>query len=278
MTFKVIIVTGASRGIGHAVATFLLRPPGTSKVVLLARTAAPLEELQSQYPDRVQVVTGDLTDYALARRAVEAAVGEWGRLDGMVLNHGTLDPVGRVADSSTEEWGETFKLNFLSCLEFVSVSSTEPERGALVEGVVDEREGTQVKLALPHLRASKGRVVFTSSGAALHAYSAWGAYGASKAALNHLAQTLAREEPDVTTLAIRPGVVDTEMQRQLREDYFEKLDDVDKEKFGKLKSEGKLLRPEQPGHVMARLVLDVGKELSGKYASWDDEVLAAFRD
>ena len=56
-----------------------------------------------------------------------------------------------------------------------------------------------------------------SSGAAVNAYTGWGMYGAAKAAMNHLALTLSTEEPDVTTMAIRPGVVDTEMQREIRE-------------------------------------------------------------
>lgn len=123
----------------------------------------------------------------------------------------------------------------------------------------------KVKEALPYLRRSKGRIVFTSSGAAVHSYAGWGAYGASKAALNHLAMTLAAEEPDVVTVAVRPGVVNTDMQVEVREVYHEKMDEKDREKFSKVKREGGLLEPEQPGNVIARLVLEAGKELSGRF-------------
>lgn len=65
----------------------------------------------------------------------------------------------------------------------------------------------QVKESITELRKSKGRVIFVSSGAAVTGYQGWGAYGASKAAMNHLSITLAAEEPDITSIAIRPGVM-----------------------------------------------------------------------
>lgn len=69
----------------------------------------------------------------------------------------------------------------------------------------------KIKSSLPHIRSTSGRIILTSSGAATGAYSTWGAYGSSKAAINHLALTLEAEEPLVTALAIRPGVVDTDV-------------------------------------------------------------------
>ena len=77
--------------------------------------------------------------------------------------------------------------------------------------------------------------------------------------------TLAVEEPDVVSVVVRPGIVDTEMQRALRDDYFTKLAAKDQEKFSGLKKDGKLLRPEQPGNVIARLALEAGKDLTGKF-------------
>jgi NAD(P)-dependent dehydrogenase (short-subunit alcohol dehydrogenase family) len=123
----------------------------------------------------------------------------------------------------------------------------------------------KVQAALPSLRQSKGKVIFTSSGASVSAYSTWGAYGAAKAVFNHLALTLSVEEPDVTSISVRPGVVDTEMQREIREKHHESMDEHDAKKFASLKSEGKLLRPEQPGHVIAKLAVEASKELSGRF-------------
>jgi NAD(P)-dependent dehydrogenase (short-subunit alcohol dehydrogenase family) len=115
------------------------------------------------------------------------------------------------------------------------------------------------------LRSSHGKIILVSSGAATGAYSTWGAYGSSKAAINHLAITLKAEEPLVTTIAIRPGVVDTEMQRGIRELHSTRMDEKDVKKFTGLFTDGELLKPEQPGDVMAKLALDAPVDLGGKF-------------
>lgn len=107
-------------------------------------------------------------------------------------------------------------------------------------------------------------MVLISSGAATNIYSTWGAYGSSKAAVNHLASTLSVEEPDVTTLSIRPGTVDTEMQAEIR-GHNQVMDEKDVKKFKGLYEEGNLLRPEQPGNVIARLAIAGENGLSGKF-------------
>lgn len=62
--------------------------------------------------------------------------------------------------------------------------------------------------------------------------------GASKAAINHLARTLAKEEPSITTLAIRPGMVDTQMQTDIRGKYLQNMDEDDQAKFTGAHEEG----------------------------------------
>ncbi len=248
---KVIILTGASRGVGLAVAHYLLRE--SHKLVVVARTEKALRELEKQYNDQVEVVVGDLADLSLGQKAVDAATDRWQRLDGLIVNHGVLDPVKRLADSSAEEWRTAYDVNFFSAV-------------------------SMAKAALEPLRNSKGRMVFTSSGAATNAYVTWGAYGSAKAAMNHLAMTIANEEKDITAISVRPGVVDTDMQRDIREKHNNAMTATDAKKFAELKSSGSLLRPEQPGNVMARLVLDAPKELSGKFVQWNGEEVKAFQD
>lgn len=82
--------------------------------------------------------------------------------------------------------------------------------------------------------------------------------------MNHLALTLKHEEPLITTIAIRPGVVDTAMQVAIREEHSTDMDEQEAQRFKGLHSEGQLLRPEQPGNVMSRLVVNAPPELSGK--------------
>jgi hypothetical protein len=98
--------------------------------------------------------------------------------------------------------------------------------------------------------------------------------------LNHLALTLSVEEPSVTTISIRPGVVDTEMQREIREVHHERMSENDREKFSGLKSSGGLLKPEQPGYVIARLAVggEEVKGFNGKFLSWNDESLDKFQE
>lgn len=104
-----------------------------------------------------------------------------------------------------------------------------------------------------------------SSGAALHAYGAWGAYGSSKAALHSLALHLAVEEKDIVTISGNPGRTDTDMQKQLRDQGQGHMDDAVYADFVSVHTNGKLNPPEGPGHVFAKLVLDATPDLSGKF-------------
>lgn len=86
--------------------------------------------------------------------------------------------------------------------------------------------------------------------------------------MNSLASCLGNEEPEVTSVSIRPGMVDTDMQRELRDVHSANMDPETHSKFTNVHKDGKLLQPEQPGHVMAKLVLNAPKELSGKFLSY----------
>ncbi|OAX80837.1 hypothetical protein ACJ72_04828 [Emergomyces africanus] len=249
MSSKTIILTGASRGIGLAVAHYLLRLPASHNLILLARSQQPLLELQERYgANRVEILTGDFaasyssspSSPSLPERAVELALKRFGHLDGLVVNHGTLGPVTPLADCDLKEWREGIEVNLISALGFV-------------------------KFAIPHLRKSHGKIIFTSSGAATSATTGWGLYGSTKAALNHINMTVALEEPDITSISIRPGMVDTRMQEDLRENHMSVLGPVEGRRFLEAHKNGKLLKPEQPGHVIAKLVLDAPQELSGKF-------------
>ncbi|CAN9293647.1 unnamed protein product [Alternaria alternata] len=216
---------------GQAIAHHLLSR--NHKLVLVSRTQSALEALQSEYgSEKVAVLAGDMSDASLPEKAVALANEKWGRLDSLIINHGSLDPVKKI------------------------------------------------QAALPSLRKTQGRILLTSSGAATSAYQGWGCYGAGKAVLNHLALTLSVEEPSVTTISIRPGVVDTEMQREIREVHHERMSGKDREKFSGLKSDGGLLKPEQPGYVIARLAVggDEVKSFNGKFLSWNDESLDKFQE
>lgn len=172
----------------------------------------------------------------------DLAVKFFGKVDGIVINHGILSPK-RFEDTSVEEWKQIYDINVFSGI-------------ALAQA------------ALKELRKSKGCILWVSSGAATKHYAAWGSYGSGKAAVNSISAHIALEEPDITSVAVAPGRVNTEMQGVLRSAGRDSMDKAQYESFAKAYEEGTLLRPEQPGHVMARFVANPLKELSGKFFTY----------
>jgi NAD(P)-dependent dehydrogenase (short-subunit alcohol dehydrogenase family) len=83
--------------------------------------------------------------------------------------------------------------------------------------------------------------------------------------MNSLAQHIAVEETDITTVAIGPGRVDTPMQHEIREQGKGSMTDADHANFVSAYEDGKLNKPEGPGTVIAKLSLDATPDLSGKY-------------
>ncbi|KAK6357870.1 hypothetical protein TWF730_007227 [Orbilia blumenaviensis] len=258
----VVILTGAGRGIGLAILQHLLSLPTPPNILAVTRTITPaLKSLSATHPSSssdLETISIDLSTPPqeltsdIKSLIIDVAISRWGRIDTLILNHGTLDPVKKIVDSDGEEWERTFRTNFLSNVEIVRAGMGE-------------------------LRRKGGRVVMVSSGAAVGAYTGWGAYGASKAALNHFNQTLALEEPDVTTVAIRPGVVDTDMQKALREVHGSVMKPEEHAKFVNLKKSGGIVKPEDVGAVLGNLGMRAEKSLSGKFLTWNDDALAAYR-
>lgn len=227
-----------STGIGHAIATHLLSPALSCNVLLTARTVGPLQEFQSAYPSQAYYVSGDASSPAIAKSIVSTAVSKNGRLDGLVLNHGILGEVGNISEIEIEEWESIFAVNVTGTLQLIQA-------------------------ALPELRKTNGRIIFTSSSAAVTGYPTFGPYGATKSVLNHLALILSKEEPNVTIVAVRPGMVDTDLVRWMLED--ERADEEVRGVRTRARDEGTIAGPEVLGRVMARLVVGAGKELSGKF-------------
>lgn len=177
------LITGASRGLGRALAGSLVTDGW--RVVVDARSIADLHAAAAGWPDAT-AIPGDITDEA-HRHQLVAAIG--GRLDLLVLNASSLGqtPLPPLAGYRAEELRAVFETNTVAPLLLA-------------------------QLALPALRAAGGTVLAISSDAAVEGYPGWGGYGASKAALDQLARVLAAEEPEVRVLAVDPGDMRTTMQ------------------------------------------------------------------
>jgi NAD(P)-dependent dehydrogenase (short-subunit alcohol dehydrogenase family) len=89
--------------------------------VLVSRSREPLERLGNAHSGRVKIVPGDLGNLSLrlGKKAVDVAISAWGRLDGLVVNHGRLNPVQRVSMADPVQWRETFDVNLFSAVEIV---------------------------------------------------------------------------------------------------------------------------------------------------------------
>jgi NAD(P)-dependent dehydrogenase (short-subunit alcohol dehydrogenase family) len=124
---------------------------------------------------------------------------------------------------------------------------------------------------LEALRETGGRIVNVSSGAAVNAVEGWSAYCAAKAGLTHFTRVLAAEEPGITVVALRPGVVDTRMQGVIREQGPGNMAPDKTDYFRKLKEEGKLEPSAVPARSMAWLALHAPREWSGRFLEYDDD-------
>lgn len=181
---RTALITGGSAGLGHALAAALTARRW--RVVTDARgTTPPGGPLP---PDRVTQLVGDVTDPDHRNRLAEL-VGGTG-LDLLVHNASTLGPDG---------------------LQTLSDLAPESLRAILETNLVAPLALT--RLVLPALLRSGGTVMTISSDAAAEHYPAWGGYGASKAALDHLAGTLAAEHPELAVYSVDPGDLRTALHQ-----------------------------------------------------------------
>ena len=92
---------------------------GGHNLILVARSTSILENIKSKAGRKVEVLKGDFEDHSTGQKAVDLAISTFGQLDGLVLNHGILGEVKRVADGDPMEWRRTFDVNFFSILACV---------------------------------------------------------------------------------------------------------------------------------------------------------------
>ena len=190
---RIALVTGASRGIGRAVAIGLAREG--AHVVLLARTVGGLEEVDDEI--RAFGGTATLVNLDLRQSDKVDALGptlyqRWGKLDILVANAGVLGPLSPLAHITGDAWNEVIEINLTA--NWRLIRSLDPVLR----------------------RADAARAVFVSSGAAAAKSAYWGPYAVSKAGLEALVKTYAHE---VASTAIKvnllnPGPVRTTMRQR----------------------------------------------------------------
>ena len=191
LTGRVILVTGASRGLGYAVALAAAR--AGANIIITGRTISALEELDDAITARggyATIVEHDLRDMPALPRLAAVIHERWGRLDGLVANAAMLGVLTPLSHIEPDVWDNTIAINLTA--QWHLIKAMEP-----------------LLVAAPAARA-----LLVSSGAAYGSYPFWGAYAVSKAGLEAMGRVWAgeTEQTNLRINMINPGETATSMR------------------------------------------------------------------
>ena len=244
---KTLILTGASRGIGRALALELAQ--SGVHLVLNARDGLALEEVVVQcrsHGIEVRSVIGN----AAEARTVSGLLGEaltMGNFFGFIQVAGVLHPGPFLWELSEDHFVQIFEAGVMASYQLV-------------------------RFAVPELlKQGKGVAVFFGSGAAEMSTPGIGAYSAAKAAEEHLVRQLAAEAPQITSFLYRPGVVETRMQQEARSAQGGAAGEVHRV-FRGYKERGELISPEKAAQSLVRILMEDPRRFHGKVVYWRDSV------
>jgi 3-oxoacyl-[acyl-carrier protein] reductase len=191
LSYKTVVITGASRGIGKATAHFMAKHG--AKVVLAARSVKSIEAIADSiraHGQQASAFACDVSDHLAVSALMTHAVKTFGRVDILVNNAGLIEPIARIADSDPEAWGAVVDVN--------------------IKGVY-----YGLRFAIPIMRGQGGGTIINiSSGAANSALEGWSHYCATKAAVLRLTGVAHKEyaAEGVRVIGLSPGTVATDMQ------------------------------------------------------------------
>ncbi|MCX4679285.1 SDR family NAD(P)-dependent oxidoreductase [Streptomyces sp. NBC_01433] len=194
---KVVLVTGASSGIGQATALALSK--AGARVAVGARRADRLKSLAQDAPGEILVLELDVTDRESVQDAVTAAVEHFGALDALVNNAGVMLS-GPILNADTAEWTRMIDTNLLGSMYTAHA-------------------------ALPHLLESRGAVVQISSTAGRTAPAGGGVYAATKFGITAFSEALRQKvtAQGVRVIVIEPGMVATELATHITDPAMQAL-------------------------------------------------------
>lgn len=246
---QVAIVTGASRGIGKAVAE-QLAAAGAS-VVLTARNQEQVESVAAALRQKGATAVGipaDVSDPAQVENVTKLALDHYGRVDILINNAAVVWPVAEVINTDAEAWAYSIQVNLLGPFYLA-------------------------RKVLPVMVSRHfGRIVNISSGAAINPIAGASAYSTAKAGLDMFTRALAQEIGDtgVTVTSLHPGMVDTDMQVDLRS-VDTSASRFDLSRFHKAHQQGQLRLPGDVARTVLWLAGPWSHEQNGKIFRIADE-------
>jgi NAD(P)-dependent dehydrogenase (short-subunit alcohol dehydrogenase family) len=190
---RIAVITGASRGIGRAVALGMAAEG--AHVILVARTVGGLEEVDDEIRKvggKATLVPFDLTDLPAIDRLGATIFERWGKLDILVGNAGSLGTLTPLSHLEPKDWDKTLAINVTA--NWRMIRSFEP----LLK------------------RSDAGRAIFVTSGAAQKCKPYWGSYSITKAALDAMMKTWAAEveKSAIRVNSVSPGPTRTAMRKK----------------------------------------------------------------
>ena len=242
---RVAIITGGGRGLGRSVA--LAFGKEGAKVVVAARTQEEIEhvaeELRSLRKDAIAIPT-DVSSEDQVNQMVKRAWEAYGTIDILVNNAGARGPIAPIHEISLAEWEQTLRVNLTAA--FLCTKAVLPV-------MIKKREGKIINVAT----TMTPRPNLTP-------------YMVAKAGLIHLTKQLSRElkEYNIQLNAIHPGVMDTQMQEEIRKAGAKA---IGTDMFERLKEEGILHPPSEPAKLVLFLASRAADGITGEYLSFDDK-------
>lgn len=219
---KVVVITGASSGIGEATAR-LLHEKG-AKLVLGARRTDKLEQLKSTLGKNVRVQSKDVTQSNEVEALIKLALNEFGKID-VLINNAGLMPQSFLGDNNIDEWNQTIDVNLKGVLYGI---------GAVI----------------PTMRENKKGHIINIASIAGHKVNPGGAvYCATKFGVRALTEALRQEEASlgthIRTTIISPGAIDTELLNHITDQDLKKgMDAVYKD----------AIKPEEVGQAIVSAI------------------------
>lgn len=189
---KVVVITGASRGIGAATARVFA--DAGWRVALLARSEREIAALAEEIGAGAMALRCDVGDWGSVQAAVQTVLARFGRLDAFIGNAGVIEPIARIEDMDPEAFSKAVDINL---------------KGVLYG----------MRAAIPVMKAAGGGTIITvSSGAAHNPLEGWAAYCSAKAGAAMLTRAAHLEEGGngLRIMGMSPGTVATEMQVKIK--------------------------------------------------------------